>query len=432
MPFRFLVSLFVLAIALTGFAQVESDKSRLASDLETLRKLNEPVTYEELAAFCKPAEGSPDMTKEVITALEHARRLIGSDYKTKIPDVGLFEVPIAGEEWPYEKLAMEIIGAADGQLRVLEDVAKKNGAAVFPIQYSDGFNAKIPHLGDLRIAVSLLMLNARICVRNNNIEGAINSVRTSIHTINLVEREPLSISQMIRLKQLRFVFSEILWIANNAGLSDKQLALLQEIIRPLELRKGFSYAMYGEQMIGYSACLEPEKYWGKESLKSKLARSLLASSRNNDAIQFLVLSRKVIDANQGSWIQLFESTRTVEMELKKLEDSTEKSNSLITTMVFPAASMMAPAFADAVTSRDCTDVALGAIRYRIKNGQVPKSISDLVPQFLPAIPNDPYTDKPLIFKSSGGKVLAYGVGRNRLDNGGDVELDVVAQVSVKR
>jgi hypothetical protein len=48
-----------------------------------------------------------------------------------------------------------------------------------------------------------------------------------------------------------------------------------------------------------------------------------------------------------------------------------------------------------------------------------KSLAELVPQFLPAVPEDPFDHKPLRYiRRSDTEWLVYSVGRNRSDDGG--------------
>jgi hypothetical protein len=66
-------------------------------------------------------------------------------------------------------------------------------------------------------------------------------------------------------------------------------------------------------------------------------------------------------------------------------------------------------------------VGVAAERYRLAHGRWPARLDDLVPQFLPALPRDPYDGKPLKWKQGNGTFLVYSVGFDRIDNGGDLD-----------
>ena len=57
-------------------------------------------------------------------------------------------------------------------------------------------------------------------------------------------------------------------------------------------------------------------------------------------------------------------------------------------------------------------------RYQLANGALPKQLSDLVPTFLPAVPNDPFDGMPLRYKTLTKGYMVYSVGDDREDNGG--------------
>jgi hypothetical protein len=70
-----------------------------------------------------------------------------------------------------------------------------------------------------------------------------------------------------------------------------------------------------------------------------------------------------------------------------------------------------------------------------RKGALPTSLADLVPEFLPAVPLDPWNGKPL--RHEGAKV--WSVGRNGVDDGGTPpkepdsdDGDVVATVPAPR
>jgi hypothetical protein len=54
--------------------------------------------------------------------------------------------------------------------------------------------------------------------------------------------------------------------------------------------------------------------------------------------------------------------------------------------------------------------------YEQKHGRLPETLGELVPEFLPAVPNDPYDDQP--FRYSKARKLVWSVGQDGIDDGG--------------
>jgi len=70
-----------------------------------------------------------------------------------------------------------------------------------------------------------------------------------------------------------------------------------------------------------------------------------------------------------------------------------------------------------------TYTAIALERYRQANGAWPKSLELLVPAFLPQVPNDVYTSKPLQYRLLDRGVIVYSVGKDKTDNGGKLRPD---------
>ena len=65
-----------------------------------------------------------------------------------------------------------------------------------------------------------------------------------------------------------------------------------------------------------------------------------------------------------------------------------------------------------------THLALQA--YRLENGRAPATLAELTPDYLPAVPQDPYGTGPLIYRREPDNETwqLYSIGPDREDNGG--------------
>jgi hypothetical protein len=71
-----------------------------------------------------------------------------------------------------------------------------------------------------------------------------------------------------------------------------------------------------------------------------------------------------------------------------------------------------------------------AIRlYRLDEDRLPESLDELVPKYLPSVPQDPFATGPLIYRLSDEGYVLYSVGANRQDDGG-IEQDSSGRVDV--
>lgn len=63
-------------------------------------------------------------------------------------------------------------------------------------------------------------------------------------------------------------------------------------------------------------------------------------------------------------------------------------------------------------------IGVAITRYRWAHRSSPKELKDLVPAFLPAIPLDPFDQKPMKYRLDGDDVTVYGVREDGVDHGG--------------
>jgi hypothetical protein len=80
---------------------------------------------------------------------------------------------------------------------------------------------------------------------------------------------------------------------------------------------------------------------------------------------------------------------------------------------------------DALCAARTMHALLGVERYRLRHGKWPAKLDDCVPAFLDQVPMDPMADRPLRFRLTDEGVLAYCVGNDGSDDGGDSTKDVM-------
>lgn len=68
--------------------------------------------------------------------------------------------------------------------------------------------------------------------------------------------------------------------------------------------------------------------------------------------------------------------------------------------------------------RCLSEIAFALTVYNAEKGGYPATLDQLVPDYLPQLPIDAFSGKPLIYKPSGEGYLLYSVGSNGQDNGG--------------
>jgi hypothetical protein len=71
-----------------------------------------------------------------------------------------------------------------------------------------------------------------------------------------------------------------------------------------------------------------------------------------------------------------------------------------------------------IEARSLTKLAIVLHIYRLENGQYPERLQDLVPKYLPRLPEDLFSGQPPIYRRTEKGFVLYSVGPNGKDDGG--------------
>ncbi|MGE3803907.1 MAG: hypothetical protein AB7K24_04440 [Gemmataceae bacterium] len=94
---------------------------------------------------------------------------------------------------------------------------------------------------------------------------------------------------------------------------------------------------------------------------------------------------------------------------------------LITRMLYPALEKMPDNAARADAWERVMDTAVAVARFNLAEQKYPEQLDQLVPRFLPYVPIDPFSGKPLRLKKRGTGCVVYSIGTNRVDDDGTVD-----------
>jgi hypothetical protein len=70
------------------------------------------------------------------------------------------------------------------------------------------------------------------------------------------------------------------------------------------------------------------------------------------------------------------------------------------------------------TDDTLTELSLALALFKADHGAYPATLAELAPQYLPAVPNDIFSDQPLKYSRTENAYTLYSVGPNITDDGG--------------
>jgi hypothetical protein len=167
-----------------------------------------------------------------------------------------------------------------------------------------------------------------------------------------------------------------------------------------------------------------------QALGNELPHGLLLLS-NEDLTQYLQFMAGAITAARKPFPQAQAEFQALEQRLPTASGSRlNKLRCVRTLLLIPTLDAALAATARGNAQSEAAATAIAIEQYRRQQGTLPERLEQLVPEFLPQLPADPFNGQPLRYVMQPDHYLLYSVGQDGVDNGGQTESqrDVVFRV----
>jgi hypothetical protein len=395
-------------------------RAKIAEQYQVLRAAGEPATLDELAQWLPYP---PDGENRVGLYQQAFRTPIELDRDTTLAfDEAMKEAPPHG---PYPEAlrelgAKKIAGSAEC-LRLLHEAAA--GAARFPLDIKHGYDMELGHMEQLRQAVRLLQLEAVLAVHDGDASRAVEALLAILATADCLRNEPILIPQLVRIACHGIFCDGLNRTLELTGFTEDQLARLEAAVRSHEEPEAAARGFMGERTF-MLATYEDPRYFTEQIADSsgfrpehragvaKVMGGVLWNAA--DQVHCMTTMAKIIQASRRPFPEARAIMDTIDMEL----ESSHRLFPRVFDILLPALARALNAFArDAAQLRNAA-TALAVERFRIKTGQVPSTLEELVPEFLESVPIDPFDGQPLRYRRSENGYVVYSVSENLRDDGG--------------
>jgi hypothetical protein len=414
------IFIILLLLIITGLVFFRfSIKSELQSKLDAIRAAGYPVTCDELDAwYPRVPFGEENAADTILEAFAYYCQWDEEALK-KLPVVGEAELPARTEPLPEEMKTIIAAYLADNQQAL---TLLHQGAAMehcrYPVDLRMGFNAVLGHLSDMRAGARMLHLEAILHAENNEPQLAVDSIKTLFGLAGSLENEPTLVSQLVRIACQSVGVSTIERLLNQVELTDSQLMELDQLLILLEKSEGMIRAIVGERCMTSSFLKNPTSQdlsLLSISPKSKPVIRIYNAMGLSDMDNLLLIDllTKYIDALQLPSHQRIAAAEAVEKEHKDISRM-----HILLHKVMPALSRCVEIDVRCLANIQVVRVGIAIERYRLAAGQLPDDLGDLVPNYLDAIPADPFDGKKLRYKKLDKGFVVYSVGEDSCDDGG--------------
>jgi len=288
----------------------------------------------------------------------------------------------------------------------------------------------IPYVQDARSIPMLLRWDVVLAVEDGDSPQTADTLLAMLNGSRSIGSDPLEIPQIVRRITRGLATRSLEWAMAQGELPEDRLALLQtawasDAEEPLLL-----YAALGERASSdvlifnlQSGAIEHRDFVGKDDEESTLGRLGWWGYRVR-----LSADRAQILRQGNQWVEF--ARKPIEEQVRARStlrvpeiDEKHKVAAILIAMSDSGLTTLARAQWRSVAEMRCAAVGIACERFRLKHGRWPEALAKLAPDYLPAVPLDPFDGKPLKMKSLADGVVIYSIGADGDDNGGVLRRD---------
>jgi hypothetical protein len=288
----------------------------------------------------------------------------------------------------------------------------------FDHDYKAGFNMLLPHLAGLRDIIRILGARSCLEAEAGRPDAAWNYALTQLKLADALRNEPILISFLVRLASINTTCETIQRISKVAPPNAEQYRSFDSLLSDYEDRTPLVLALDGERLL----CGE----WAFNLLRNGSAGDLSVNINNESGLGEVLLSlysafKPLLIADHAAYVRTMNDyIRSVQQpyspnEASDIDRKAEQMRSclnVVTSMLAPGIGRVKERYWEIIAQIRITRAGLALLQERKAQGAFPQTLEKLKNL------DDPFSNKPLVYKPQGQGFIIYSVGSDHKDNGG--------------
>lgn len=395
-----IVGLCVIGVCVAG----ERATRQWQAYLERQREKGEPMTLAELNAALRPTE-----TGETVASwLERSEGSLNS-----IPGFGLASDLAPGHERRMDRSklaqARAMLGDHADLLAEMKTLASLPSGRI-PVQPPADWTAfMLPDLIHVRSARSLLRIRAYVHLADGEAKQAVRTIDPLFAIGGVLQPAPILYQHLVSLSVDAGALELIQDALHVATLDDATLQHLSSQVRQRETRLSIVWTLRGERSLAAAIIDDPAAFdlFGQPSnAVGSFAERMTARTfvvRGNQRHMTEYMDRLIAVADDP--FALLEAARDMHGPGRG-----SRLYRFTTEQLAPSVARVCELHVRLIVNLRTADAAIAAERFRLAHGRFPAELAELVPDYLPAVPEDPHTGDPLRLVSDEEGITIYAVG----------------------
>jgi hypothetical protein len=267
------------------------------------------------------------------------------------------------------------------------------------------------------LAIRLLGINTVLRAEAGQVQTALDELRQGMRFIRRTIDEPILINNLVALANMKSLLNCFGQIVKGREMDPAILSAWIKELDPEAWRTKFWRCVETERALALETGLGVVK--GDKDI-------LRAEARGNRLYYWLI---RPIQKLQIIWVQdMFkESNKMARVPYYQIKELTKEKQTMRESApwYFKLSGLLLVDFQSVFLKEATleammltTQAGLACKIYKNETGHYPENLEALVPDFMDALPTDPFTGKPLIYRLQDSGVLIYSVGSNEKDDEG--------------
>ena len=423
--------LFLLLIGVVTLFD-QAAKGRVARQIAALKAAGMPTTIEDLQAAMPDIPDDQNMT---IPILEQAAVLQGIKITQKtiwqLPYVGTARQAPSGRRLPEEQLdaARWYLAEAAGALPIIHTALKLERGCVDVQWKTPAIYILLPELSQFRYVAKTLAVESTVAAEDGDAQRAAEILLDFCRLDRALEGETFLIGALVRIAVNALAYDQIERTINLCGLSDTSLQRLQTELREQEGADYYKPSLISERVffIDTMKWLRSAPAGGMSSITGQFSTSSGATIPMGTIWKFLPI---VPSLDETAGITLYNDlilaiedpdADSIKRSKKAERDvDTLPPYHFMTHTLVPSFSRSTELWVLHVARNRAIQTAIACERFRLAKGAWPATLDALVPDYLAAVPVDPFDGKPMRYAHFDEGIRIWSIAENLVDNDGDI------------
>ena len=285
----------------------------------------------------------------------------------------------------------------------------------------------------LHAVARLGIADALDCLESGDRAEALTSIERLLNVVRILDDDPVRQSQEYRVELLN---ETVLLVERYLGQGTGSDAELEQLQRWLESHTHSTRnraSLRGQRWLMHQWMTKLRS--GRETVDPLVLQALMPEPEEDSLLSWWAKPRLAVLAAGEHPLLLDTLNRMVAIDRLPLKDQPvaemtfrrdlDRRPIVLPVGLIEQRLMLGAKARDALCGARTMHALLAVERYRLKHGKWPARLDDCVPAYLEAVPQDPMAERPIAYRVTAEGVMAYCVGNDGKDNGGDEHEDLI-------